>query len=57
LELIRHSYCAKLLTASGATSHFLQCGIVAAALKVKRLLRPRDLSLLPTLAQLIESDA
>ncbi len=57
VELVRHSYVARLLKATGAASlHFDQCGVLANAVPVRRLQTPRSLALLPDLARIIERD-
>lgn len=53
IELVRHSRPTTLFH-SGGTPHFLQCANLAKELTVYRLKRPRCLSLLPDLAQLVE---
>lgn len=56
VELVRHSYCARLLQALDARRHFLQCATLAARVPVCRLKGERSLSALPDLAQLVEDD-
>lgn len=53
IELVRHSRPITLFHSGGAP-HFLQCANLAKKLIIYRLKRPRCLSLLPDLAQLIE---
>lgn len=53
IELVRHSRPTTLFHSGGAT-HFLQCANLAKELTIYRLKRPRSLSLLPDLAQLVE---
>jgi hypothetical protein len=56
IELVRHSFCARRLAELGATRHFLQCGEVARRVPVRRLVRPRNLALLDTVADLVLQD-
>lgn len=55
VELVRHSYLARHLKATGTRSlHLQQCGALVNSVPVFRLKRPRSLTLLPELASLIE---
>ena len=57
VELVRHSYLAGLLEPTGESGvHFKQAVALASRVPVLRLRRRRDLSRLPRLAQLIETD-
>jgi hypothetical protein len=57
VELVRHSFVARLLQATGAaTTHFYQCAELVRAVPIRRLRAPRALSALPDLARLIEED-
>lgn len=56
LELIRHSYCTRLLQSVGAESHFRQCANVANQIGVRRLRVQRSLARLPELARRLEED-
>jgi hypothetical protein len=56
VELVRHSYGAKLLQTVGTSSHFLQCASVVNSVPIRRLKRRRSLEALPDLAQLVEDD-
>lgn len=56
VELVRHSYCTRLLQAQGARRHFLQCASLANRVPVCRLTGERSLSVLPDLADLVEND-
>lgn len=57
VELVRHSYTARLLESTGtAASHFLQCARLANRVPICRLKRPRSLAALPDLARLVEED-
>ena len=56
LELIRHSYCARLLQSIGAETHFQQCATVVNQVGVRRLRMRRDLKALGGLTQLVEDD-
>ncbi|MBE9213101.1 serine kinase [Plectonema cf. radiosum LEGE 06105] len=53
IELIRHSRPTTLYHNGGA-SHFLQCAALAKECTIHRLVRPRNLSLLPELVKLVE---
>jgi hypothetical protein len=55
-ELVRHSYCAGLLGYGGAGGHFQQCAALVRQVRVQRLVRPRDLGALASLAELVEQD-
>jgi hypothetical protein len=55
LELVRHSYAPRFLGTTGATaSHFRWCAKLASSVPILRLRRPRVLSALPDVAQLVE---
>jgi len=56
VELVRHSYCARLLRAWGASKHFRQCANLVARVPVRRLKTPRSLTTLPALARFVEDD-
>jgi hypothetical protein len=56
LELVRHSYWAELLQASGASAHFLQCASVSKNTRIRYLRISRSLSTLPDVARLVEED-
>lgn len=56
VELVRHSYCARLLNGRDARRHFLHCASLANRVPVCRLKGERSLSALPNLAQLVEED-
>ncbi len=56
VELVRHSYCARLLQALDARRHFLHCASLANRVPICRLKGERSLSVLPDLAQLVEGD-
>ena len=56
VELVRHSYCARLLQALDARRHFLHCASLANRVPVCRLKGERSLSALPDLAHLVEED-
>ena len=53
MELVRHSRPTTLYYNGGA-SHFLQCATLAKECTIYRLIRPRNLSLLPELVKLVE---
>ncbi len=58
MELLRNSYTARILSSVGAAPlHMDQCSRLAKSGHVTRLDRPRDLTRLSEMAQLIESDA
>jgi hypothetical protein len=56
VELIKHSYCARLLQGTGPSSHFLQCSRIVNSVTVSSLSRHRSLLELSDLARLIEED-
>jgi hypothetical protein len=56
MELIRHSYTKSLLRVVGASSHFLQCSSIVKNVTIRSLKRPRSLSSLSDIAQLVEKD-
>lgn len=55
-ELVRHSYCAKLLPATGSSIHFLQCANLVQNVSIRLLKRCRSLSAIPRLARMVEED-
>ena len=57
VELIRHTYGIRLLQNTRPPSHLQQYAAVVNAVPVCRLTVPRNLSLLPDLARLVEEDA
>lgn len=56
IELVRHSYAARLLPLLGPTVHLRQCARLATQVSVRRLRRPRALTTLVRLATMIEED-
>jgi len=56
VEILRHSYAARLLRAGGAATHFAQCARVAGVVPLARLEARQSLPELPALAQFIEED-
>lgn len=57
-ELVRHSYAVELLGPTNtANLHLRQCAALAEQVPIARLVRPRDLPLLPQLAHLVQRDA
>jgi hypothetical protein len=56
LELVRHTYTARVLDIHRAPSHFLQCANLAAKVPIRRLKSQRSLAALPGLATLVEKD-
>ncbi len=56
VELIRHTYTARLLDASRSLCHFLQCSKLAAKVPVRRLTSQRSPAALSSLATLVEKD-
>jgi hypothetical protein len=57
LELVRHSYSARVLAGAGVARHFAQCSRLAQDVPVSLLRRPRDLRLLPEVARLVARHA
>jgi hypothetical protein len=57
VELLRHSYGTRLLQTIGAPSHFLQCTKIVNNVTICSLRRPRSLSALSDLVQLVEEDS
>jgi hypothetical protein len=57
IELIRHAYCAQVVSVTERAPHFLQCGHLARDVPVSRLTRSSSLAALPELTRLIELDA
>jgi hypothetical protein len=56
VELLRHSYGARLLHGIRTSAHFRDCVKVAAGVAVRRLETQRSLEALPDLVRLVESD-
>jgi hypothetical protein len=56
VELIRHTYTARLLDASRSVSHFHQCSQLVAKVPVRRLTSQRSPAALSGLATLVEKD-
>jgi hypothetical protein len=56
LELIRHSYCTRLLQRIGSEAHFAHCSNVANRVPCRRLRVKRSLAALPGLARMVEED-
>jgi hypothetical protein len=56
IELIRHTYTARLLDSSRMTFHFAQCAGVAKKVLIRRLRSDHESSALPQLADLVERD-
>lgn len=56
VELVRHSYGARLLWPHRAPSHFRQCAALAGQVPVRRLRRPRALAALPEVVRCLEAD-
>jgi hypothetical protein len=56
VELIRHTYTARLLDSHRTPSHFLQCANLVAKVPIRRLTSQRSLAVLPRLASLVEKD-
>ena len=57
LELLRHSWGARSVHATGPAAQLARCASVAGAAPVARLRKPRSLAALDTLAELVEADA
>ncbi|MFH1115525.1 MAG: hypothetical protein V1792_16575 [Pseudomonadota bacterium] len=53
-ELVKNSYWVRLMHDSRPSSYFLQCARLITQIPVLRLTRPRDVSLLPEVARMIE---
>jgi energy-coupling factor transporter ATP-binding protein EcfA2 len=56
VELIRHSYCAKLISNGEAPSHLNQCATLVNQIPIFRLNRPRSISSLPDVVRMVEKD-
>lgn len=56
VELIRHSYCARMLQETAPSDHLRQCASLANQITVSRLQRQRSLAALSDLASLIEEN-
>lgn len=56
LELVRHSYVARALPHLDAPTHLRQCAAVLQAVRVARLVRPRDLGQLAAVAEAVLAD-
>jgi hypothetical protein len=56
IELIRHTYTARLLDSKRSPSNFSQCAGVATKIPIRRLRAGRELSALPEVADLVERD-
>ena len=57
IELVRHTYAARLLRAMGAAAHFRRCGSLIGRIPIRRLRTCRSLDLLPALVRMVEEDA
>jgi len=55
-ELVKNSYWIRLMHDSRPSSYFFQCARLFTQIPIKRLTRPRDVSLLPEIARTIERD-
>jgi hypothetical protein len=56
VEILRHTYTARLLESSPATDHFAQCSSLASAVRVRRLTSARSPAELVALADVVEKD-
>jgi hypothetical protein len=56
MELIRHSYCARLISDAEAPLHLLQCATLVNRIPIFRLKRPRSISSLPDVVRMVEKD-
>ena len=56
MELIRHSYCARLISDAEAPLHLLQCATLVNHIPIFRLNRPRSISSLPDVVRMVEKD-
>lgn len=55
-ELVKNSYWIRVMHDSRPSSYFLQCARLFSQVPIVRLTRPRDVSVLPEIAQMIERD-
>ncbi|MFB2895114.1 hypothetical protein ACE1CI_19580 [Aerosakkonemataceae cyanobacterium BLCC-F50] len=57
IELVRHSYAARFLKATGAASlHLHHCAKLASSVSICSLIRPKSLAALPDLVRLLEKE-
>lgn len=56
VELLRHSYCARLLQIQQAATHFFQCANLISSVPIRRLKTPRSLAALRDLVWFIEGE-
>jgi hypothetical protein len=56
VEMIRHTFTARVLTSAQTAPHFTQCARLASKVRARRLVSPRSPSELVALAELIERD-
>ncbi len=56
IELLRHSYCNRVLDVTEAPSHFSHCASLANSVPVRRLRTPRSLPAIPELVRIVEQD-
>lgn len=56
MELVRHSYCHKLLAATGFAAHFFQCNDLVKKIPIRRISSSKSLHSLPKLVKMIEDD-
>jgi len=56
IELIKYSYCPRLLSDGRASLHLLQCATLVNHIPIFRLNRPRSISSLPDVVRMVEKD-
>lgn len=56
VELLRHSYCARLLQIHQAATHFFQCASLISSVPIRRLKTPQSPAALGDLAQFMERE-
>jgi len=56
VELVRHSFCARLLPAGGAVRHLRQCSMLASSVPIRRLTRSRSLEALARFTSFVEDE-
>lgn len=57
VEMVRHSWCVRVLKEQETEEHFLQCANLVRGIPVRRLTKPRSLPKLSELARLVVDDA
>jgi hypothetical protein len=56
VNLVAHSYAARLLRETGASTHFLQCSSLVNSVPIRLLRRPLSFMALPEVVRLVEED-